>query len=132
MTAGNSIVMESLLDLDWHLCQHSSKDMQADDVRMFFIWQLEHGSAGWSSRPPMRQIEAYTRCASQRDWNGKSIARADSIPLHGENRYTGDPHRLLPEGPGVCAAHMEFGGRLVCIANPVLLFDIVSICLCVA
>ena len=46
MTAGNSIVMESLLDLDWHLCQHSSKDMQADDVRMFFIWQLEHGSAG--------------------------------------------------------------------------------------
>ncbi|CAE7226457.1 unnamed protein product [Symbiodinium natans] len=88
----------SLRDVLW-------PETQPDGVQMFFVWQLNHGSAGWIAKPPMRQIEAYTRCSQQRDWNGKSIAQADSIQLTGPKRYTGDPHRLVPEdSQGVTAA----------------------------
>eukprot|EP00913_Durusdinium_trenchii_P011826 g11108.t1 len=52
---------------------------QAGSVDMFFVWYLIFGSSGWHAKPPMRQIEAYRRCASARNWNGKSIAQADSL-----------------------------------------------------
>lgn len=55
---------------------HTSSAGQAGSVDMFFVWYLIFGSSGWHAKPPMRQIEAYRRCASARNWNGPS-ARAE-------------------------------------------------------
>ncbi|CAE7289162.1 unnamed protein product [Symbiodinium microadriaticum] len=102
----------------------------------FFIWQLNFGSSGWQTRPAQLQIEAYSRSASQRDWNGKSIAQADALVLNGTFAYKGNPHLLLSGSePGVkrCDAHMQdFQGNVHCIENPVRMFDVVGIALCLA
>ncbi|CAK9063980.1 unnamed protein product [Durusdinium trenchii] len=106
---------------------------QAGSVDMFFVWYLIFGSSGWHAKPPMRQIEAYRRCASARNWNGKSIAQADSIVLSGPGRYSGFSHKLIEESTGarVCDAHyLNWWGEVTCLENPVRLFDIVSVVLC--
>ena len=106
-----------------------------EGVSGFFIWQLSFGSSGWQTKPDLLQIEAYNRSACQRDWNGKSIARSDAIGLNGSFAYKGHPHLLLSGSePGVrrCDAHMlDYKGQITCIENPVRMFDLIAIILCI-